>query len=91
MTSKHNRTEQTPGKAHKRQTADAQKRGDAPDAKPDQAIAQNAEEAARHEHERAANTQEGSATPQDAEHGFTQDSGYAQSGGPRSEDVPRKS
>ncbi len=57
-----------------------------PGEKPDAKVVQNAEEAEEHiaEHDAESGADAG-ATSEDVRHGFTQDSGYAQSGGAKKE------
>lgn len=56
-------------------------RPDAPDDKPDEHNVRVAEEAEQHVAEKAAERKDGGEADEDLEHGYTQDSGYAQSGG----------
>jgi len=65
-----------PSASHRAQQAQSAAKSDAK--KPDAKVVQDAEEAAEHI---AAQREDGEAEGQDEKHGFSQDSGYPQSGG----------
>jgi hypothetical protein len=62
-------------------------RGETPEHKPDEVVAQHRQEARKHLAKHDERSDDSDEATEDAEHGYSQDAGYAQSGGPPDEDA----